>query len=360
MIRLFAALALAFTSLAGFALAQPGAPRIVPPATAPKEASAESMARLVLDRDFQTFLQWFEGRFDNELQVFFQPDLKTPEEAKVNRIHSIFKRVSLPAFGETVFYVEQYGDGDPTKIYRQRLYVFTPDYAEGAIKLVIHAPKNAAPLAGAWKDPTKLASLTPRDTQVYPGCDVWWKRQENQFRGYMRENACRIQSRSGRGTIIVTDDLVLTQDQIWIRDRAVDEKGGYVYGNKAGTYHQLRRIMPYQCWVAVLRGAKHGDSGQGSDNWQFIRDVWIHDQGGIASVTTDETPVRTVRLRLRDVEWPFGTNRPSLTLYVLGEEGSDRAVSYAWGEGGAERLGINLRWLQASCTAAPEKLWAGQ
>lgn len=351
------ATALAAIALAGFALAQ--TPTITPPATAPKQASAEAMARLVLDRDLQLFLTQFEGRYDNELQVFFQPDLKTPEAAQVNRIHSIFRKVALPAFGENVFYVEQYGDGDPSKIYRQRIYAFTPDYQEGSIKLVIHAPKNAAALAGAWKDVSKLTSLAPRDTIVYPGCEVWWKRQENQFVGYMRANACRVQSRSGRGELIITDDLVLTPDQIWIRDRAVDAQGAHVYGNKAGVHHQLRRITPYSCWVSILRGAKHGDSGEGRDDWFFKRDVWIHDQGGVAVIKTDENPAREIRLRLRNVEWPFGTNRPSLTLYAM-EPGNDRAVSYAWGDYGAERLGLNLRWLQASCTKAPERVFDGQ
>ena len=69
-------------------------------------------------------------------------------------------------------------------------------------------------------------------------------------------------------------------------------------------------------------------------------------------MTDEETP-RRIRLKLRNVDWPYGTNRPSLTLYVLEGE-SDRAVSYAWNEGNAERIGINLRWLQASCTYAPE------
>lgn len=116
----------------------------------------------------------------------------------------------------------------------------------------------------------------------------------------------------------------------------------------------LRRARPFQCWAAVLRGAKHGDSGEAAkpEDWHFLRDVWIHDQGGAARVTSDETPPRSVELRLRRVEWPSGPNRPSLTLYVH-EAGASRALSYAWGEYDAERLGLNLRWLQASCTHAP-------
>jgi hypothetical protein len=138
-----------------------------------------------------------------------------------------------------------------------------------------------------------------------------------------------------------------------IHDRAVDEAGAYVYGNKAGVPHQLRKARMFQCWVATLRGAKHGDSGAGLNDWHFQRDLLIHDQGGDLAIKTNEPSPREFLLRLRAVEWPMGPNRPSLTLYVH-EKGNDRAVSYVWGEIDAERLGINLRWLQASCTHAPD------
>jgi hypothetical protein len=340
--------ALAFALVASSAAAQQAAP-----------PTHDAMMRQVLDRDMALFLEWFPGRFDNDRQVFFDRDLQTPEDARNGRFHSIFRRVDLPAFGQHVFYVEQYTDNDPAKVGRQRLYVFTPDYAEGAVKLTIHVPPNPQALLGAWRDPTKLAGLTPAQTTVHPGCDVWWKRQANQFHGYMREGACRINSqRSGR-TIVVSDDLVLTADEIWIRDAAVDTRGAYVYGNKAGVHSMLRRVRPFECWASVLRGARHGDSGAGNDSWYFTRDIWLHDQGGEATIRTDETPSREIRLKLRRVEWPYGTNRPSLTLYVH-EGASERAVSYTWGEYDAERLGINLRWIQVSCTYAPQRLFDGR
>lgn len=315
-------------------------------------------AQAVLERDFGQFLEWFEGRFDNDRQVFFEPELGVAEPDRHERIHSIFRRVDLPAFGAHVFYVEQYLNGDPAQIYRQRLYVMSVDAGRGAIRLAIHIPRQPEGLAGAHLDPTLLARLTPADMTTYPGCDVFWRRQENQFVGSMDEGACRIvSSRSGR-TLIVSDDLVLSADGIWINDRAVDEQGAYVYGNLAGVAHQLRRARPFECWAAVLRGASHGDSGEGArpQDWAFQRGLWVHDQGGTVEIVTDETPARRITIKLRRVEWPYGTNRPSLTLYVH-EDGNPRALSYAWGEYDAERLGINLRWLQVSCTHAPERPW---
>jgi len=78
----------------------------------------------VLDRDFQTFLEWFPGVYDNQEQVYFEEQLGVPEDERHERIHHTFAPVNLPAFGDHVFYVQQYLDDDPTKIYRQRIYVF--------------------------------------------------------------------------------------------------------------------------------------------------------------------------------------------------------------------------------------------
>jgi hypothetical protein len=333
--------------------AAPSAPTAMSHAAAPVALSS----RNVLDKDMSTLLQWFPGRYDNDLQVYFDGELNTPQENRNNRIHSIFSPVTLPAFGPNVFYVEQYADGDPTKIYRQRIYRFSPDYTENAVKLEIFAPspEQATAMRGAYNDPSKLAALTPANMTLYPGCDVFWRRQENQFIGYMKPNACRVASRRSGKTLVITDNLVLTDHSIWIADQAVDETGAFVYGNRAGISHHLNKARPFTCWTSVLRGASHGTTGVGiPESWTFDRG-WIHDQGGELAVKTDETPVREFYIRLRNVEWPYGTNRPSLTMYIH-EKGNPRAISYSWADEGATRVGINLRWLQASCTlAGPER-----
>lgn len=308
----------------------------------------------VLARDLRDLTTWFTGRFDNDLQVMFDAELNVPAEARNGRIHSIFKPVDLPAFGTNVFYVEQYADNNPTRVYRQRIYRFAVDSAENAIKLEIFAPspEQERAILGAWADPSKLAGLTPEAMTLYPGCEVYWRRQENQFVGSMKTDACRVQSRRSGRLLIINDDLVLTPDALWIKDVARDETGAWVYGNRAGVPHKLRKARGFTCWTAVLRGAGHGDSGEGNANWQFQRGGWIHDQGGELQLVTDEAEPRRFYLRLRLVEWPYGTNRPSLTLYAH-EAGNPRAVSYSWADEGAQRIGINLRWLQASCTLDP-------
>jgi hypothetical protein len=338
-----------FTSLSWFCLAL-----FAPPLAIAQERTPTTQD--VLAKDLRVLLDDFPGRYDNDLQVYFDEELKTPEAERNGRIHSIFAPVTLPAFGPNLFYVEQYSDNDPNKIYRQRLYRFSIDAAEKAIKLEIFAPSQEQALAirGAYRDPAKLAGLSPGTMTLYPGCEVYWRRQEQQFIGTMKPGACRVSSQRSGKTLVITDNLVLSKRSLTILDQAVDESGAYVYGNKANVPHQLNKARGFTCWTSVLRGARHGDTGVGPESWTFERG-WIHDQGGELAVKTDETPAREFYLRLRLAEWPYGTNRPSLTLYIH-EKGNPRAVSYSWADEGANRVGINLRWLQSSCTlAGPER-----
>jgi hypothetical protein len=104
---------------------------------------------------------------------------------------------------------------------------------------------------------------------------------------------------------------------------------------------ELRRARPFTCWVSTKR-----PTGEG---WFFKPGVRLHDQGGRARVTSDDTAPVEATIRMRNVVWPSGPNRPSLVLYVH-QNDPDRAVSYSWADPGAKRIGINLRWMQASCS----------
>ena len=173
-------------------------------------------------------------------------------------------------------------------------------------------------------------------------CIVDWKREGSQFKGSAKGSECSSVYPVPSSRKKLTQTWMLSEQELWI----VSQKGAKQIETR------LRRVRPFECWVSILRGASHGDSGIGQNNWDFRRGIKIHDQGGEAELMTDESPQRKIRLVLRDVDWPYGRNRPSLVLYVM-EGDNDRAVSYSWGEGGAERIGINLRWMQASCTHTP-------
>ncbi len=226
----------------------------------------------VLDRDMRLFLEWFPGVYDNQEQVYFHEEQGVPEDLRHERIHHTFAPVDLPAFGEHVFYVQQYLDDDPSKIYRQRIYVFTADYEENAIRLSIHTPNDVESLVDAHLDPSKLDGLTPDQTRNMPGCDVFWRKRAAEFDGQMKEKACSFVSQRSGKRIIIDDDLTLTEDEIWISDRAEDEEGNYVFGHKEGIPHKNIKARRFECWIAALE--------RDGENWTYKSDLEMSDQGG--------------------------------------------------------------------------------
>lgn len=114
-----------------------------------------------------------------------------------------------------------------------------------------------------------------------------------------------------------------------------------------GAMTMLRRARGFTCWGAALKATKKAD---GSDDWYGAYTLKLHDQGGRAAFGGGDTGAPPLVLRMRNVVWPSGPNKPSLVLYVHKPEDPDHAVSYSWADPGARRIGINLRWMQASCT----------
>jgi hypothetical protein len=117
-----------------------------------------------------------------------------------------------------------------------------------------------------------------------------------------------------------------------------------------GRVTELRRARTATCWGAAPKAVKKAD---GSEDWAGARDLKLHDQGGRVSFGGGTTGVPEVVLRMRNVIWPSGPSRPSLVLYIHKPDAPDKAVSYSWADPGAKMIGINLRWMQASCTIDP-------
>ena len=304
-----------------------------------QSADMDSADAKILKRDFSRMMDWFPGRYDNQEQVYFEDSLDVDEDLRHGRIHHLFVPADLPDFPGTTFYIQQYQNDDPKDVYRQRIYSFEPDFDENAVRLTIYIPKDSKALLNAHEDPSKLKGLKREDFSIYPGCEVFWKYQNDYFHGYMKEGACSTKSKRSGKTLFFTDDLQLSKTAIWIRDEAEDADGNYVYGNKAGVHHKNRKARMFKCWVSP----KKRDGSYG-----FYNNVRVHDQGGFVWFEGDDH--ERVGIKLRNVVWPSGRNRPSFVLYAYRGDDEKSAVSYAWTSPDGERLAINLRWIQASCT----------
>lgn len=288
-----------------------------------------------LAADMKLLNELLEGEFDNYLQVWEEKE--TNYEFPHQRIHSVFARVNLPAFGDSVYYVKQYVDGDPTQVVRQRLYSFHPNAAENAIEVVIYSFPEDGPYLDAHLRPSKLEGLTPQSLKTIPGCEVYWVREGDGFKGYMKERTCRIQSERFGKTIIFSGTLKLNREEIWLGDRAVDEEGNVVFGHKEGIHSKLKRCRFFTGWAAVKR--------EGTEEYDSTKDITIHDQGGSAFLTSGD---KEYEIRLSQLVYQ-GSKIPVLTLAVY-EKGNETSLAYSWTNPEAKRIGINVRWFQTGMT----------
>jgi ketosteroid isomerase-like protein len=308
-------------------------------------AAAAQSKRSAIEADLKQMMSLFEGEFDNFAQVWEEKEQKAqyPHE----HIHSIFARVALPTFGEHVFYVKQYQDGDPAKIYRTRLYTFQPNEAEQAIELRIYQFPDEKAVNDAHLQPAKLAGLAPEKMRATPGCEVYWKREGEDFHGYMKPT-CRVNSQRLGKTIVITDNLKLSRDEIWINDQAKDTEGNYVFGNKSGVHHKLKRARYFDGWFALRKdGSRSTDEGKPED-YLSTRGLRIHNQGGRAALVGPNGEKTKYWVELAQLIQQ--TAKVEVLVLKIYEEGSDRAIAYTWTQPDAWRIGVNLRWIQTSFT----------
>ena len=115
-----------------------------------------------------------------------------------------------------------------------------------------------------------------------------------------------------------------------------------------GRETRLLRARPFTCWMSVRRNRPKSD---GSEDWLFQPGMATHDQGGRLRLGGGDSGAPEAIIRIRNVVWPPPSrSRPSIVLYVFTPDDMDRAVAYGWADPGAVRVGINQRWMQASCT----------
>jgi len=313
-----------------------------------------------LDERFALLLDWFPGEYDNYEQVWQDglDQVAQPHE----HLHHIFLSVEAAAIGEHTFFVQQYLDGDPQNVYRQRLYRFDVDRDEEAIRLTIFSFRDEAKYRDAHLRPALLTDLTMDDLIERPGCEVYWQFVEDHFKGYMKERACSFVSKRSGKRIFVTDDLKLTADEIWIRDEAFDEEGGRVFGNEAGIHHKNRKAQYYTGWAGVSSAGPA--MAMDDSNWQRKIGGWqfsgnldnfgrfvIHNEGQIAPIVNDDGTASGYSVQLARLTYQ-GTTVPILTLKLI-DDATGKTVTYSWAEVGSDRIGLNARWAQIGLTSQP-------
>lgn len=309
---------------------------------------AQERSYTLLERELEYLMSFWPGDYDNreQLQFDFNAGKKTVEEGGHVRIHSQIRRVDLPAFGPYVLYVEEYKHNDPEQIFRQRLYELSADESEEAIRLKLHFFRDGKAVLGAHEDPSKLEGLGREDTAVLEGCDVLIRRDGDRLVGAMERKQCVF----GEGDERRYSDyqLQLEPGTYWFRDRilsyATDEPLEQVAGF---SWHQLERARRFVCMIDFPREP----GGRPVVTHHYIH---THDQGGTFAFRHPDG--RDMVFTMRN-NWSYGMQRETLVIVVQEGDESGPTLVYAWGEPGADRIGVNPGYLRVQCDLdTPENL----
>jgi hypothetical protein len=189
-----------------------------------------------------------------------------------------------------------------------------------------------------------LASTSP----IIPADGIYTNEEEVYFdKEAKRASAPWLSVRYVSGKMEFVDQFGRLVKPLTLRGVVVAQGGRLRATLADGRVTELRRARPVTCWGAIPKTAKKPD---GSEDWYFVRGLKLHDQGGRVQFGGGDSGAPPVVIRVRNVIWPTGPSQPSVVLYVHKPDNPDHAESYSWADPQATRIGINLRWMQASCT----------
>lgn len=291
-------------------------------------------------RDLVVLTGWFEGEFDNEEQLWFQADARseTPEEDRHLRLHTMHTRLDLPEFGEHVFYVEEYKNNNSTDLVRQRFVIFSSEAKQDGIRMrqgFFNKPEEAL---GAQFDPGKLANLKPEDIFFMDECDVFWKREADQYVGKMRPKSCVFGEGEERRYSV--HNLILSADKYWRVDvtRLISNDTIHV-GHPEDNPTRMRKAKIFLCDATL----------QGNDGAiQKIESIRLHSQGG-TRVFFREKDGQELEIRIRDKQYPFYNTRPDFLFFSVRKKGEERSIVYTVNDTNSRLFSVSLPDMSFHC-----------
>ena len=186
--------------------------------------------------DYAELCRWLTGLFSSEKQARDDPQMFD--------IRLTMTRIWPERDDGYWLYVEQARADAVDAPYRQRVYQVV-DLGSGEFESRVYTLPGAdiqetiRRFAGAGKDPSKLADVTPADLKLREGCSIYLKRDaDGCFSGSTRGRGC---PSSREGASYVTSEVRLSSDVLESWDRGWDESGKQVWGSVQGGY-VFRRV----------------------------------------------------------------------------------------------------------------------
>jgi hypothetical protein len=206
--------------------------------------------------------------------------------------------------------------------------------ADNGFHATLSAPDGSVISEQRWSlaedDQRQAVRMDVSDATGKPLCPVWWTRDAAQF-------SATSDPECGEG-IDSPGALALGEQQMWWTPRGASEAAV-----------KLHRARQFTCYADIP-----GVGGGRDIPYTRYDNLSLHDQG--AETWFVDKDGRNLGLRLFNVDWPINNydgyfTRDSLVIYVIErlDDGSTKEHGYAFTLPEANRIGINLKWLLASC-----------
>ena len=208
------------------------------------------------------------------------------------------------------------------------------EVAGDGFDITLSAPDGTVMSNQRWSlaedDQRRAVRMDISDADGTPLCPLWWSRDAAQF--------------SAEGDAECTEGigspaaLALGEQQFWWTSRGASDAAV-----------KLHRARQFTCYADIP-----GVGGGRDIPYTRYDNLSLHDQG--AETWFVDKDGRNLGLRLFNVDWPINNydgyfTRDSLVIYVIEklDDGSTKEHGYAFTQPEAGRIGINLKWLLASC-----------
>jgi hypothetical protein len=206
--------------------------------------------------------------------------------------------------------------------------------ADNGFHATLSAPDGSVISDQRWSlaedDQRQAVRMDVSDAKGKPLCPVWWTRDAAQFNATSDPECAEGIDSPGA--------LALGEQQMWWTPRGA---------SRAAV--KLHRARQFTCYADIP-----GVGGGRDIPYTRYDNLSLHDQG--AETWFVDKDGRNLGLRLFNVDWPINNydgyfTRDSLVIYVIEklDDGSTKEHGYAFTLPEANRIGINLKWLLASC-----------
>lgn len=298
-------------------------------------------------RDLLILAELLPGEYDNANQHYFDRRRGLDEDDRHARVHVRIQRVDAPAFGE--------------QVYLWNSTVTTGEAERSSSRIAtLHAAAEGVIMrhffvTGEALGEGEVENLVPADLRRTQGCDYLFRRRGSHYRGEQGDGACRFEW-EGREVYTANFIELSESDLLFVDHKHLAGTGERITGVVSGEPYWLERARRFHCYADLP-----GVGGGRDEPFERYEGFSLHDKGDRLWFTTRDAPPRKIGLVLQSVTWPIlneaGANftRDSLVLYTL-EEGADGEVlehGYAFTEPGAERIGLNLKWMLVNCSIVP-------